>query len=91
MTTRQVIRRLMIVLVSGALCLLMTTPLLAQADWGWATLQEYEKATGKKIEKFNEAPELRARVAAGELPPVEERVPEEPLVDKPFHLSLIHI
>ncbi len=29
---------------------------------------------------YNEAPELRVKVAAGELPPVEERLPEEPLV-----------
>jgi len=30
--------------------------------------------------KYNEAPMLKARVAAGELPPVEERLPENPLV-----------
>ena len=29
---------------------------------------------------YQEAPQLAARVAAGELPPVEERLPEEPLV-----------
>ena len=29
---------------------------------------------------YNEAPMLRTKVAAGELPPVEERLPEEPLV-----------
>jgi len=34
--------------------------------------------------KYNEAPMLRVRVAAGELPPVEERLPEEPLVIKPI-------
>lgn len=33
--------------------------------------------------EFNEAPALRARVAAGELPPVEERLPEEPLIVVP--------
>ena len=33
-------------------------------------------ATGK----YNEAPELAARVAKGELPPVDERLPDEPLV-----------
>ena len=32
---------------------------------------------------FQEAPLLAARVAAGELPPVEERLPENPLVLKP--------
>jgi len=30
--------------------------------------------------KYNEAPMLKIKVAAGELPPVEERLPEEPLV-----------
>ncbi|NPV07619.1 MAG: MerR family transcriptional regulator [Anaerolineae bacterium] len=30
--------------------------------------------------KYSEAPELAAKVAAGELPPVEERLPAEPLV-----------
>jgi len=33
--------------------------------------------------KYNEAPTLRTRVAAGELPPVEERLPESPYVVTP--------
>ena len=33
---------------------------------------------------YQEAPELRALVAAGELPPVEERLPKDPLVMKGF-------
>ncbi len=33
---------------------------------------------------YNEAPMLRVRVAAGELPPVEERLPENPLVMEPW-------
>lgn len=33
--------------------------------------------------EYNEAPMLRTMVAAGELPPVEERLPEEPLVVTP--------
>jgi len=52
--------------------------------WNWATPQDYEKVTGKRIEKYNESPLLRAKVAAGELPPVEERLPEEPLVVNPY-------
>ncbi len=39
--------------------------------------------TGPLPEKFNEAPMLAEMVKAGVLPPVEERVPEEPLVIKP--------
>ena len=34
--------------------------------------------------EYNEAPMLRLKVAAGELPPVEQRLPEEPLVVEPF-------
>jgi len=34
---------------------------------------------------FSEAPMLSARVQAGDLPPVEERVPSEPLVIQPVH------
>ncbi len=34
---------------------------------------------------FNEAPDLAALVKAGKLPPVKERVSEEPLVVKPLH------
>jgi len=33
---------------------------------------------------YNEAPMLRVRVAAGELPPVEQRLPEEPGVVVPI-------
>ncbi len=32
------------------------------------------------VTEYNEAPMLRTKVAAGELPPVAERLPEEPLV-----------
>ncbi len=78
------IRKLMVVLLSGAICLFSAVPLLAETTWQWSTLQEYEEATGNKIEKFSEAPMLRLKVAAGELPPIEQRLPEEPLVDKPF-------
>ncbi len=77
-------RKLMVVLLSGAICLLVVAPLLAETNWGWSTLQEYEEVTGNKIEQFSEAPMLRLKVAAGELPPIEERLGEEPLVDKPF-------
>ena len=34
--------------------------------------------------EFNEAPMLKAMVASGELPPVAERLPDEPLVVRPF-------
>ena len=50
----------------------------------YATLADYEEATGNTITSFNEAPLLAAMVAAGELPPVQERLPEEPLVVQPL-------
>jgi len=51
----------------------------------YSTLAEYEEVTGNKITKFNEAPVLRTMVAAGELPPVEQRLPEEPMVMVPLN------
>ncbi len=35
---------------------------------------------GAPVTTFSEAPELAERVASGELPPVEDRLPEEPLI-----------
>ncbi len=73
-------KSLTVVLLSGLICLLGLSSVLAQESWN---LSEYEKATGKTIESFSEAPMLRTLVAAGELPPVGERLPEEPLVVEP--------
>jgi len=75
------LRRLTVALLVAGLCLMGVIPGLAQKIY--STLAEYEKLTGNKIEKFNEAPILKTRVAAGELPPVEERLPEEPMVVEP--------
>ena len=44
------------------------------------SLTHMEEVTGIKLTEFNEAPELAELVAKGELPPVEERLPEQPLV-----------
>ena len=49
-------------------------------DYRWATPADYERATGKPVGQFKEAPILSERVAAGVLPPVAERLPMEPLV-----------
>ncbi|MBZ0302393.1 MAG: ABC transporter substrate-binding protein [Anaerolineae bacterium] len=40
------------------------------------SMDEYEAETGTTMAAFNEAPSLAEKVAAGELPPVEERLPE---------------
>lgn len=56
----------------------------AEHRWVWATPQDYEEFTGRKIGEYKEAPILSAKVAAGELPPIEERLPKEPLVVNPY-------
>ena len=47
------------------------------------TLADYEAATGNQITSFQQSPVLDALVADGTLPPVEERLPDEPLVMQP--------
>ena len=47
-------------------------------------LDDYTAVTGKSITHFSESPLLTARVAAGELPPVEERLPDNPIVVIPW-------
>ena len=78
-------RRLVIaVLLSVGLCFLATGSVLADHLGQMYNLADYEAVAGKKIAKFNEAPMLRTKVAQGELPPVEERLPENPLVVVPW-------
>lgn len=47
------------------------------------TIADYEAETGNTIDSFQQAPMLDAMVADGSLPPVEERLPNEPLVMQP--------
>ena len=46
-------------------------------------LSDYEKLAGKKISKYNEAPMLADLVKQGKLPPVDQRIPKNPLVVTP--------
>lgn len=75
-------RIFMIVLLCGLICLLGATSALAVEKGPVLTF------TGMEIaplpEKYNEVPMLKVKVAAGELPPVEERIPEEPLLVEPY-------
>ena len=48
------------------------------------TPAEYAAATGDTLTIAGEAPSLAERVAAGELPPVTERVGQEPMVLEPL-------
>ncbi|MCY3978062.1 MAG: ABC transporter substrate-binding protein, partial [Chloroflexi bacterium] len=50
----------------------------------YADLDAYTAATGNSIDMWGEAPMLADRVAAGELPPVEERLPAQPVVVQPL-------
>jgi len=77
-------RKSIAVLLSGVICLLGVSLAFAQGMKVYPTLAEYEKLAGKKIEKFNEPPMIRTMVAAGILPSVEERLPEEPSVIEPL-------
>ncbi len=47
-------------------------------------LADYEAEYGVTLTEFNEAPMLAEMVAAGELPPVEERLPNNPVVQIPL-------
>lgn len=51
----------------------------------YATRSAYEAATGNSIASYGEAPMLADRVTAGELPPVEDRLPVEPVVVSPLN------
>jgi len=45
---------------------------------------EYQKATGRKITRYSESPMLAELVKAKKLPPVEERLPKNPVVVEPL-------
>ena len=53
-------------------------------DFVYATPADFTEATGHEITSYQEAPELTARVTSGEIPPVEQRLPKEPLVLVPM-------
>ena len=50
----------------------------------YADLDAYTAATGNTIDMWGEAPMLADKVAAGELPPLEERLPAQPVVVQPL-------
>ncbi len=74
-------KKVTIILLSGLICALGVTSVLAQNPEPY-NLDEYEQMVGKKLE-FNQAPMLKTLVAAGELPPLAERLPQDPLVVEP--------
>ena len=50
----------------------------------YADLDAYAAATGNSIDMWGEAPMLADQVAVGDLPPVEERLPAQPVVVQPL-------
>jgi len=55
----------------------------APVPFEYNTPLDYQRLTGKKITRFNEAPMLAELVKQGKLPPVEKRLPQEPKVIVP--------
>ena len=51
----------------------------------YASPAEFTSATGRTLPAYTEAPVLAEMVAAGELPPVAERLPDEPVVIDPLN------
>ncbi len=51
----------------------------------YATPGDFQRETGAQLPSYNEAPVFQERVEAGELPPVEDRLPVEPLVVRPWN------
>ena len=83
-------KRFTFILVLISTMLLIATGALAQDmaervyPFQYADLDAYTAATGNTIDSYGEAPMLAERVAAGELPPVDERLPAQPLVVQPL-------
>ena len=53
-------------------------------DWPASWSEAPRTASELGIENYSESPLLAKRVAAGELPPVEQRLPEDPIVVQPY-------
>ena len=82
--------RLTVVVVVAALCGAIAAGALAQGAGKSTLIGKLEGPTvvtdAAKIPKtFNEAPMLADLVKAGKLPPVEQRIGQDPLVIKPLH------
>lgn len=51
---------------------------------GQYNFEDYQKLTKLRISKFNESPQLAELVRQGKLPPLEKRLPENPVVVEPI-------
>jgi len=77
--------------ISIVLCVVLTLGVVTMASGKedavpgkYYNLTDYVRLTGKKISKFNEAPQLSELVRQGKLPSVDQRIPKNPVVIKPW-------
>ena len=68
---------------AGAMMALEAAGGTPYVDYYWPTASAYTAATGNAIAAYGESPALAARVAAGELPAVADRLPADPGGDPP--------
>ena len=82
------IPKILVILVLCVGILVSSMPLIFGAEkvepGEYYNLSDYEKLTGKKITKFAESPQLAELVKQGKLPPLEQRIPKNPLVVTPY-------
>jgi len=84
------VKKIFLILLIWVLCLIDVIPVLAQKEKVclknvkiYPTLSAYERLTRKRITRFNESPILTELVKQGKLPPIEKRLPKEPVVIEP--------
>ena len=79
----------------AVVCFVLPALMAGAQELRLGELVNVETPTGARIvldparwpTSYNEAPMLAARVSAGELPPVEQRLPDEPLVLEPLTIG----
>lgn len=59
------------------------TDIYSETAIQYSTAEQFEAKTGKTIDQYNEAPEFAEMVKQGELPPIEQRLPDNPVVIEP--------
>ncbi|HET6485997.1 MAG TPA: ABC transporter substrate-binding protein, partial [Spirochaetia bacterium] len=70
--------------LASAFVAVAASPTAPKGVQEWNSPADYQKATGKKIPRYNESPMLKDLVAKGALPSVDKRLPAEPLVVQPL-------
>ena len=68
----------------GLIILLGLNSVMAEDLEGYYNSSKYGELTGKQLKEFKQSPILNDKVNSGELPPVAERLPEDPVVLIPW-------